>query len=321
MKIGLLTNPNSKKNKKGKQLTINLEEILSNGLYATPINGDEKEYYLCIKHLLDAGTECIAVNGGDGTVHRALTALKALSEEVPVLPLGSGTFNVYPTSLGMAGGLFGMKPEKILIKAVNGEGLVPVKRKILCIYDGFPLRYGYSFASGICERFMQVYEDGGEYGRLRFIKEAFKTICALMLNKICTPAREYYGKITCERKLDVVIDKQSIPLEIWSTILAVSMELKFDFKLFKATAYKGLNEMEDKIAFLGGEANIWRGLANAHKGLLKMEWNVKNFYDMYAREILIRKARHMNYIIDGEQYTSREDEIAIFPSSALFLKV
>ncbi len=142
-----------------------------------------------------------------------------------------------------------------------------------------------------------------------------------MLHNIFGPAEEYYNKIVGNEVLSVSLDQKMLEQEIWSTLFAFSMELRFDFKLFKATVYRGLNKLEDRIAFLGGEVNIWRALANVYKGMLNLPWNIKNFYDQTAKEVRIGNARGLDYIIDGEQYKCKEDEIIIFPSSAMFVRV
>jgi diacylglycerol kinase family enzyme len=95
--------------------------------------------------------DVLAINGGDGTVHRVLTAA---SQAFPTLPklalLPGGTMDIAARSTGWLGrGAHGLQ------RLLEGD-LIPTERSLLLV-DG---RWaGFLFGNGLIARFLEVYEE------------------------------------------------------------------------------------------------------------------------------------------------------------------
>ncbi len=109
--------------------------------------------------------EVIAVHGGDGTLHRVITALARTFGAAPLPPfaiLGGGTMNVVSASLGIR-----QEPKLFLISLLAalraGRPLETIRRRALHIGDMF----GFIFGNGLMANFLTEYYGTGSYGPAR----------------------------------------------------------------------------------------------------------------------------------------------------------
>lgn len=107
----------------------------------------------------------IAVHGGDGTLHRAVSALGRAFGDQPIPPLAvlcGGTMNVVATSLGIR-----ERPMTFLgslVEAVRaGRSLDSLRRRCLRIGDTL----GFIFGNGLMANFLTEYYGTGRYGPAR----------------------------------------------------------------------------------------------------------------------------------------------------------
>jgi diacylglycerol kinase family enzyme len=106
----------------------------------------------------EGGARIVAINGGDGTIAKTLTALVEAYEGEPlplVVPLSGGTMNTNGRALGARG-----RPVAQLrrvVDAVDGERPLEVRRRTLLEVDG---HYGMLFGVGIIARWLEVYYEG-----------------------------------------------------------------------------------------------------------------------------------------------------------------
>jgi diacylglycerol kinase family enzyme len=107
----------------------------------------------------------IAVHGGDGTLHRAVSALGRAFGDQPIPPLAvlcGGTMNVVATSLGIR-----ERPMTFLGSVVEaaraGRSLESLRRRCLRIGDTL----GFIFGNGLMANFLTEYYGTGRYGPAR----------------------------------------------------------------------------------------------------------------------------------------------------------
>ena len=104
----------------------------------------------------------IAIHGGDGTLHRTLSALIAAYGDRPLPPMAilpGGTMNVVASSLGIR-----VKAEDVLAELAAGAraGKVPATIHRRCLRVGSD--YGFIFGNGLLTNFLEEYYARGRYG-------------------------------------------------------------------------------------------------------------------------------------------------------------
>jgi diacylglycerol kinase (ATP) len=163
--IAVVVNPRSRANRKNPRIASDFQAIVGGeGRVIAPKSLEE---------LTDAATELartpptvIAVHGGDGTLHRTLTALGRAFGDVPLPPIAilcGGTMNVVATSLGLR-----EQPNTFLSAMVADlrAGLPPSTLRRRCLRIGDKL--GFLFGNGLLANFLGEYYGGdGEYGPAR----------------------------------------------------------------------------------------------------------------------------------------------------------
>ncbi|MBM4251000.1 MAG: hypothetical protein FJ146_03440 [Deltaproteobacteria bacterium] len=152
--IGIITNPHSKLNKRNPNRQAYLGFILGSQGQLEVTNSLE-DLERVAREFKSKGISVLAINGGDGTVSRTLTAfLKAYgSEPMPKIAiLKGGTINVLANNLGIRG-----TPEQVLFRLVEWHSrgdAIPVKRLRTVSIDGM---HGFLFGNGIAASFLKEY--------------------------------------------------------------------------------------------------------------------------------------------------------------------
>jgi diacylglycerol kinase (ATP) len=123
----------------------------------------------------------IGIHGGDGTLHRTLSALVAAFAPRALPPLAilpGGTMNVVASSLGIRA-----KPEAVLTElAVHArQGTAPplLARRCLRVGDD----YGFIFGNGLLANFLEEYYARGSYGASRAVWIVFRILLSLVTTR------------------------------------------------------------------------------------------------------------------------------------------
>jgi diacylglycerol kinase family enzyme len=156
--IGVISNANSRRNRRDPRLAARLAEIAGpNAIVRATRTRDDLAR--AVVEFRDAGVGVIAINGGDGTNHVTLTEMIARWGQAPlpqVAILRGGTMNTVSNSFHIRG-----TPEKILRWVVSSLGaserLPGVPRRILRITATDAVRYGFIFGNGIVYNFLEEY--------------------------------------------------------------------------------------------------------------------------------------------------------------------
>ena len=151
MKLAVIASARSGSNRRNPGRLAELKELAEAGgaLFASPSTLDE---LASVSREFAKRAEVLAVNGGDGTLHRVVTAIATADESFPTLAvLPGGTMNIVANSTGWWGA-----PHVGLRKILAGEG-VRTQRSLLKIDEQL---YGFLWGNGLIARFLEVYEEG-----------------------------------------------------------------------------------------------------------------------------------------------------------------
>jgi diacylglycerol kinase family enzyme len=152
--IGIITNPHSKLNKRNPKRAELLGFILGQQ-GQLEVTSSLEDLARVAREFKEKGIEILAINGGDGTICRTLTAFIQEYGDQPmprIAVLKGGTINVLANNLGIRG-----SPEAILYRLVEahsaGEALATTPLATLHV-DG---NYGFLFGNGVAATFLKEY--------------------------------------------------------------------------------------------------------------------------------------------------------------------
>lgn len=181
--IAVLSNPRSGVNKRNPALVQKLAYMLGEtGELRQPPDLDHLED--TVRELRSRGVETICVNGGDGTLHKVVSALVRVYSEgatgealravrLPrVAILRSGTLNTMSRNIGLK-----TRAEEMLGRVVaahhGGAPLRTVERTLVVVNGEHA---GFIFGIGVLARYMRLYYAGGTTGAIKALR-VFLQVC------------------------------------------------------------------------------------------------------------------------------------------------
>lgn len=159
--IGIVTNPNSRRNRRFPEQMRRLGYILGNDdVYE--LTNQPQDIGRVAEEFKKNEIDVLALNGGDGTNHVTLTSFIEVYGETP-LPkiafLRGGTMNTISNAVGVQG-----SPGKILLNLVEryytGQDFDLTERNLLKVTDSGEIRYGFIFGCGVVANFLEMYYEG-----------------------------------------------------------------------------------------------------------------------------------------------------------------
>lgn len=152
--VAVIASPRSGANRRSPARLARLEALAGRHDARFVAPGDLDALDAAVRSLADAGVTRIAVNGGDGTLHRVLTAAvgawgESSLPEVAILP--GGTMNIAARSTGWLG-----RPEAALAQVLDAPDALARRATSLLRIDG--RWYGFLWGNGLLARFLEVYE-------------------------------------------------------------------------------------------------------------------------------------------------------------------
>lgn len=227
--IGIITNPHSKLNKKMPARGRLLGYIV--GKFGNLEITNSVEDIGRVAHLFkEQGIETLAINGGDGTISRTLTAFIRAYGEQPlpqVLILRGGTINMLADNLGIRG-----SPEEILVRMLESQsGLRTRQTKSLATLS-VGNQYGFLFGNGCVARFLDEFykKKTGPLGSLLLLAKIY-------LSWIISPSN--YSKIVFSETFSLTFNEESGPPSIHNSLamMASSVErMPLSVRLFPEVA-------------------------------------------------------------------------------------
>jgi diacylglycerol kinase family enzyme len=160
-------NPRSRANRRNPRIASEFQALLgSDGHVVAPTTLEDLD--AAALALRATPPKVVAVHGGDGTLHRLLTAMgRAFGDEPlpPIAILGGGTMNVVSASLHIRERAIPFV-KQLVETARSGSDFQTVRRRCLKIGDLF----GFIFGNGLLANFLgEYYGGGGQYGPARAV--------------------------------------------------------------------------------------------------------------------------------------------------------
>ena len=159
--IAVIVNPRSRANRRDPRIAAEFQAIVGeHGRVFAPKSLEELD--AAAAELRRAPPTVLAVHGGDGTLHKTVTALDRAFGASPIPPIAvlcGGTMNVVATSLAIR------ERPAVFLRAIvdavrEGRSLDTIRRRCLRIGD----ELGFLFGSGLPANFLTEYYAPGGYG-------------------------------------------------------------------------------------------------------------------------------------------------------------
>jgi diacylglycerol kinase family enzyme len=321
MQIGVITNPNSRKNKGRRWRATELQAIVGDAgeVHATDRVDAIKPV---LREFLRRKARFLVADGGDGSLHWVVRAgLEVLEEPefagatlpMPV-PMNGGTIDYVASNVGITG-----RPEEILTRlrraVEEDERLEEVEVDSMRI-DGVertadgdvPFRsYGFGSAvGGVGQRFYAKYYADADPNPRTIVKVVSRAIASLAMGplralpgvspELAGYAEEIFRPVACA----VTIDGRRLPYDDYTGVHVASMSLDYHgvFKLFpRADAAGKLQVLVGSPSPLG----IVRNLPNMHLG---RRLSGDRMLDELCTTMTVEAtgAEPLDPIIDGEYY-------------------
>lgn len=223
--IAVFVNPRSRSNRRDPGLAARLGRAVD-GAGRIIATRTLEELDQAARLLAEAPPQVIAVHGGDGTLHVALTALLRAFGDRPLPPLallGGGTMNVVASSLQIrARAIPFLRQLSATLRA--GRAPVTIPRRCLQVGD----RFGFVFGNGVLANFLVEYY-GGEhgYGPARALYLMFRLFCSAIIRGpfMRRVFRRFRGR--------VVVDGQGLEFPDLAAVGAGTVrEVGLGFKLY-----------------------------------------------------------------------------------------
>ncbi len=223
MAVAVFVNPGSRANRRDPGRAARFAKILGDaGSVVAPAGLDELDREA--RRIAATSPTVIGIHGGDGTLHRTLSALLATYLPRPLPPvaiLPGGTMNVVASSLGLRA-----KPEAVLaeLAELDRRGARPSTLHRRCLRVGND--YGFIFGNGLLANFLEEYYARGRYGAGRAVWIIFRTLVSLV-----TTGR-YARRVFRRFRGQVAVDGTPLPrTDLTGVGVATVTEIGFRFKL------------------------------------------------------------------------------------------
>jgi len=292
--LGIIHNPFAKGNLKRPWIGEKIRKVVDEvGFVRETRNVNELPEVA--REFKEQGVDIMAVNGGDGTLHMAISAFVPVYGDTPLpklMSLRGGTMNTMSNSLKIKG-----KTLSIIKKAVKhikeGGTFNEMQQHLLKINDS----YGFMSGAGIIANFLDAYYSGTSTGPWQAAKLLGKGVAG-------APFRSnFVRQIFRSAPLRVVADGHELDPHEYTIVLACTIrELGLGF-----TPTPRAYDYPDRFHLLAGTIRpsqvvvrlpqIWLGKDLVHPNL---------HVTAPVQQAVVEPREHIRYMIDGELYDSEE---------------
>ena len=286
--IGVITNPRSRKNLRNPKLAHQLGYILGEkGHFEQP--GDLDELELTAERFLEHEIDILCVNGGDGTLHKALTAMVKVYGDTPlprVALLRGGTMNTIAHGLRLRG-----RPADLLeyvVSRYHADVPMPHVRRWLLEIDG--QEYGFLFANGLIPRFLEQYYDAPQPTPKRAVWLLMRTVMSAFVGG------QMAARLTAKVECRAAVDGEEWPLGSWITVAAGTVDdIGVGFRPFYlAPRYPG------KMHAVGIGCSAPRFAMQFPRIYRAQPTTDPDIHDAICEELLLSADEPIAYMIDGD---------------------
>ena len=303
--IPVLVNPTARANRRNPRLAARFQAILgSDGRVFAPATLDDLQKVAA--DLRAALPPVIAIHGGDGTLHKTLSALINAWGGAPLPPVAilcGGTMNVVASSLGLR-----ERPEVMLAQLVAAQragriaSLATRRKRTVKVDDS----YGFIFGNGLLANFLTEYYGPNGYGPMRAVWVLLRTFASAIVGGPF--ARRLFRRFEGEVK----VDGKALSWPNFASIGAATVrEVGLGFKL-----YDRADDDPDRFGVLAihaGPLALLPHMPSVHAG---RGIPAKRAFSGVASTLDVScPSSQMTYTIDGDLYhTSAPIHVAVGPA-------
>jgi diacylglycerol kinase (ATP) len=290
--IGLITNPKSRVNKRDPASMRRLGYLLgSRGAAEATVSLDQ--LYRVAEEFKKESIDILGINGGDGTIHHTLTAFIKVYGDTPmpqVAILRGGTMNTIANSLGIRGDT-GRLLFELVDRYHNNDPLEVFEQPLLAVGDA----YGFIFGTGIIHNFLDAYYRTGKPSPSMAARILFRAIgSALVGGRFAKElTRRFRSRVTADGDTWARDDFASVAA---STVEQIGLGFKPFYRAREKAGYFPLLGIHaaSPIAFIAELPRIFRGKPIRRDKVI----------DVVAHDVLFENDGDVQYIIDGDTYSS-----------------
>ena len=301
--IGIITNPNSRRNRRNPEQMRRLGYILGQH-DSVELTNKIEDVEDVARQFLENEIDILALNGGDGTNHVTLTRfIKAYGDHpLPKIALlRGGTMNTVADGVGVKG-----TPSRLLANLVDkyytGGVFETTERDIIEVETEADKIYGFIFGNGIIANFLQAYYETGEPSPPTAAILLARTVAQIptggpLVDKIIRPFR---ARITFE-------DGREWPEQDFMSVLASTQDqLGLGFRPFirceeRVGAFHILGSHGSPLSLGGALPRIRLGLPVSDDV----------FLSEVASEVTFEANEAFPYTVDGDMYVAREGRVTL----------
>lgn len=295
--IAVVSNPRSGRNRRNPQLIERLAYVLGDsGVVAQPRDLDHLEDTVRAFRARDIDIVC--VNGGDGTLHKVLSALVvvygdgATGDELRAvrLPrvaiLKTGTVNTMARNIGQKTGGDAMLGH-IVAAWHAGRPLRTVERTVMVVNG---TSAGFLFGTGVLFRFMRMYEEGARPTPWKAVK---------LVTRVCLSTA--VGGQLAARVFEPDDARASLDGRLWDPTAYASIavgtmdDLGLGFKLFHAAS-----RHPDHLHALGFSCPPMTVLKRFHRIPMGRPLDQPGIIDQVGQRLVIEGPAAQGFMMDGD---------------------
>ncbi len=295
--IGIVNNPRSRRNRHKPDVATRLRARLDGEGMVLDASTPE-ELQDAVERFRAADIDLLAVNGGDGTGHRVLTAFAEGWRDRPLprlLLLRGGAMNTVAHGHGIRG-----TPESIL-KAIlearrRGIPLRTVERDLLRVEaDGGTARYGFIFGTGVVVTFLEAWDRSKDPSPLRAVGLVVRAIGSAMRGG------PFAVSLMRRERLRIETDGEEWPDGAYLTLIAGSTpDIGLGFK-----AFHRCDEQPGFFHAVGVTCTLGPLAVSLPRIRAGRPWKRRHALDEVTRELVLTSDRP-RFTVDGDLYAARE---------------
>lgn len=288
--IGIITNPRSRQNKRNPHLAHRLGYIIGEkGVVEQP--GDLQELDQVAERFRDNEVEVVCVNGGDGTIHKALTAMSHAYGNLPmpkIALLRGGTMNTVAHGLGIKGSPAELT-QYILDRYHFGLDYPSTRRWLLKVNGEY---CGFLFGMGLVPRFLDEYYKSHDPSPFKAVVLFLRVVFSLLVGGSLAKG------IVKPEKVRVTVDgREWIDGDLQTVLIGTVDDIGFGAKaFFKSILYPGKMHA---WAFGPNPMDILREIPRIYLGRTP---KCEEVTETVAKKVVIESETPIVFMLDGDIY-------------------
>ncbi len=299
--IGIVHNPNARKNRGDTEKAGRLSEILGRvGIVRETYS--EEDIKEVAREYLKRGIKILGINGGDGTQHRVISKFISVYKGAslpPVIHMRGGTMNTIANALNVLKGSSENILSRIVEKYRNNERLHTVDRQVMEIRrnPGPPSednQYGFMFGGGLVTSFLDAYYAGGDTGPWKAARVVYRAAASAVLRT------EFVRTLVEPVGARVTADGEVLPFDTYTVIYASTLR-------YLGIGFKVTYRAEEKPGYfhcIAGDPSGWEIIARIPRLMRGRPSGLKSLHDDIHQTLVIDGRGPFSYTIDGELFTT-----------------